>query len=413
MKEKALIRMLAIICFVLVLVEFPCPTQVQSQEQILPIGMIQPLTGPGAAWGQICLRCGEMALEDINQKGVMVKGVTYKFKIIAEDDKYFADVAVDRLKKLIDRDNVKIILGSLGSASTNAEAPICAGNRVLHLSTGFGKEAIEAGNDYTFLTTIMPEFVAYGYVDFLAKEIPNVHKIVFIYPDDATGQSNIRVFKPEIERKGWESKSEGFERGIIEFGPLCIKVAASKPDIAFFLGVTAGDARKIAKGLRDLGYKGALVHGGSFMLPDLYKLIGDSIGVIFDQGAIGEKPYANDEYVKIYSEYIKRYGKEAWGPLGLLYYGWIKIYAQAIKEAQSLDPTVIRDLLATPGKEWPHILGGKCYCITQQIAKEKGLGSNHYFNTAWQVSTWDNAAKKQVNADWLYPYGWPGGKLPK
>ena len=417
MKGKGLVPIaLFSVCFLLTLVTLQLTVFGQpatAREETLPIGVLQPLTGPGASWGASALKGAEMAVEEINKKGVKVKGVTYKFKIIAEDDKYFADVAVDRLKKLIDRDKVKVVFGSLGSASSIAQGPVCAANKVLHLTDGFNKEIIAAGNTYSFMMSVMPNFCHPGYIDFLAKRIPNIHKAFLFYVNDATGQPTVRIVEPEVRKRGWEAILGGYERGLTEFGPLCAKAVGAKPDMAIFCSVAPGDARKIAKGLRELGWKGVLVHMGNFVLTELYKMLGDDVGAAYCFGGIGEKPYANDEYISFYSEYIKRYGREAFSGMDLVCYSSVRVYAQAMERAQTLDSTAIRDLLATPGKEWYHLLGGKCYTITEQMAKEKELGSNHYFNSVYQVSTWDNVAKKEINAGWLYPYGWSGGELSK
>jgi branched-chain amino acid transport system substrate-binding protein len=416
MKTKRYLILLAIICllFVAVGLLFRLSTSAGPREEISSIGLIAPLTGPGAGFGLPSLRSAEMAVEEINKNGVVVKGVTYRFKLIPEDDLYRADQAVDRLKKLIDRDRVKIVLGSLGSASSLAEGPICAANKVLHLTDGLDENIISSSNTYSFMMGVLQRLSQPGFIEFLAKRFTNIHKLTLIGVNDATGQSALRVALPEVKKRGWEATTEVFERGIVEFGPICGKVAGSKPDLVLLVSPAPGDARKIVKGLRELGYKGPVCHVGGFgAFAELYKVVGDDIGVVYGVQGVGEKPYANDEYVKFYTEYIKRYGTEAWSTMTFIFYSWPKIYAQAVERAQSLDPTVIRDLLATPGKEWYHLIGGKSYCITDQIAKDKELGSNRYFNCVWQVGTWDNAAKKEVNVAWQYPYGWPGGEIPK
>jgi branched-chain amino acid transport system substrate-binding protein len=416
MKGKGLLTILLSFCLLLTLVPLLLSALTKpatAQEETLKIGLIGPLTGPGAAFGTNSIRAAEMAMEEVNKKGVKVKGVTYKFKIILEDDKYFAAIAVDRLRKLIDRDKVKIVIGSLGSASSAAEAPICAANKILHLTDSFDKNIIAANNTYSFMAGIMPDFQAPGFIKLLAQRHPNIQKFAILYINDATGTAGRQRYEPLIKEKNWELITEGYERGIIEFGPVCAKIISAKPDLVLFCSVPPGDAHKVIKGLRELGYKGILAHVGGMMMPELYKLIGEEIGVVYGCEGIGEKPYANDEYVMFYSKYIGKYGREAWLSLGLVFYSWVKIYAQAMEEAQSIDSTVIRDLLATPGKEWYCVTGGKCYCINDEIANKLGFGSNRYFNYVWQGSTWDNVAKKQVNVDWVYPYGWPGGKIPK
>ena len=423
MSKRALVRkgLLAItllsIGSFLVLVALPLTAFTQPappRELTIPIGVIQPLTGPGAAWGTSCLRGAEMAVEEVNKKGVGVKGTTYKFKIIAEDDKYFADTAVDRVKKLIERDRVGVVYGSLGSASSLAEAPICAANKVLHFFDGFDTNVIAAANAYSFMLAVNPLSSAQGYIEFLAQNVPDIRTALLLYVNDATGQAAVRAYGAEAKKRGWTVPTETYERGAVEFAPLCVKVIGAKPQLVFLMAVPPGDAHKVCKGLRELGYKGPIAQAGAFIMEDLSKMLGNDIGPVYHLSGIGEKPYTNDSYIAFYNEFLKKYGKGVWTTKELQGYSWVKMYAQAIETAQTLESSVIRNLLATPGKEWFHLSGGgKSYCITEQIAKEMGVGSNRLFNVVWQLATWDNVAKKEVNAGWVYPHGWPGGKLPK
>jgi ABC-type branched-subunit amino acid transport system substrate-binding protein len=248
----------------------------------------------------------------------------------------------------------------------------------------------------------------------MAEKVPNIHTAGFIYVNDATGQAANRAYRAAGEKKGWLVRSEGYERGVVEFAPLCTKVAATKPQLVFLMAPPPGDAHKICKGLRELGYKGPIAQAGAFIMEELHKMLGDNVGEVYHLSGNGERPYVNDDYVAFYSEFSRRYGERAWTSKELEGYSWVKMYVEAIERTQSFDSTVIRNLLATPGKEWYHLSGGKkCYSITEQIAKEMGIGSSRLFNVVWQLGTWDNVAKKQVNVGWIYPYGWSGGKLPK
>ena len=86
MRKRELLTKSAEVCLVLILM---MPILVSyakaspTQEKTLPIGLIQPLSGVAALWGTAILRGAEMAVGEVNEKGVTAKGVTYKFKIIA------------------------------------------------------------------------------------------------------------------------------------------------------------------------------------------------------------------------------------------------------------------------------------------------------------------------------------------
>lgn len=409
MKKRLLFGLL-----VLTLIALPlCAACAEEPPQRLKIGVISVLSGGGALWGQAALNGIEMAVEEVNVDGVKIDGVTYRFDLIIEDDEYLADVGVDRARKLIERDGVQFVFGSIASAVNIAMGPVFAENQVLHLCSGAAKDVIGEGNTYTFSQAVIAQFKVPGLMEYLAEAYPNVSKVVSIYPDDETGLADDGVFREVAPDLGWETISEGYERGIIEFGPLCAKVANEKPDAVILNGPPPGDAKLIVKGLRDLGYDEPFGYVGVFPLVTLYEELGEDMGDVYEYAGVGEKPYCNDEYAEFYIDYVEKYGIEAWTDIATFFYSWFKIFVDAIDEAQSLDPTVIRDLLETPGKEWYHVIGGKCYMITDEIASAIGLGSNHYLNVAFQIAGWDSVAEKTVNVGWGYPYGWPGGELPE
>ncbi|MGA2670238.1 MAG: ABC transporter substrate-binding protein [Dehalococcoidia bacterium] len=416
MRKRELLTRSAEICLVLTVIVLALVGYTKAsptQEVTLPVGMIQPLSGPGAPWGTSILRSIEMGLQEVNEKGVIIKGVTYKFKLIAEDDKGFADVAVDRVKKLIERDKITLLLGSLYSAPLKAVAPFCADNKILHLATGYDKKNIAARNTYTFTAGIMTDFQLPGFIDYMAGAVPNIRKAVLVHSNDTTGLTGIAVTEPECKKRGWTTILAGHERGAIEFGPLASKISTAAPDVVFCVGTAPPDFFKISKASRDLGYKGPLCEMGGVVLSELYKVLGDKMNPVYVSEGVGEKPYANDELITFYSKYTKKYGVESWAVLAAIYYSWVKVYAQLLERTQSTDSTMIRDLLSTPGKDWYCVMGGKSYTVTERVAKEIGLESTRYLNVVWQASTWDDAAKKQVNCGWTYPYGWTGPKLPK
>ncbi len=93
----------------------------QAADKELTIGVNDALTGPGAVYGLPQANSVAMAVKEINDKGGFKVGSdNYKFKLITNDDKANPTEATNSVRKLIDRDEVKYLLGFCCSGSTSA-----------------------------------------------------------------------------------------------------------------------------------------------------------------------------------------------------------------------------------------------------------------------------------------------------
>ncbi|QCO57725.1 ABC transporter substrate-binding protein (plasmid) [Pseudorhodobacter turbinis] len=96
---------------------------VLADELTLKIGVSDALTGGAAVYGLPQSQSVEMAAEEINASGgVKVGDDTYMLEVIAYDDKANPTEASNSVRKLIDRDGVKYILGFCCSGATGAVA---------------------------------------------------------------------------------------------------------------------------------------------------------------------------------------------------------------------------------------------------------------------------------------------------
>lgn len=94
-----------------------------AADKELVIGVNDALTGPGAVYGQPQANAITMAAKEINGAGgIKVGADTYKLKVVSNDDKAAPTDATNSVRKLIDRDGVKYLLGFCCSGSTSAVA---------------------------------------------------------------------------------------------------------------------------------------------------------------------------------------------------------------------------------------------------------------------------------------------------
>src|SRR5215467_11610027 len=85
-------------------------------QEVVKIGGIGPLSGGGTAWGLAAQRGMELAVEDVNAKGgVKAGGKTYKLELVMYDDQYTGQGGKAAAERLVNQDNVKFIIGPVGS----------------------------------------------------------------------------------------------------------------------------------------------------------------------------------------------------------------------------------------------------------------------------------------------------------
>ena len=94
-----------------------------AAEKTLSIGVSDALTGGAAVYGLPQANAVKMAAEEINSSGgIKVGDDTYMLDVIAYDDKANPTEASNSVRKLLDRDGVKYILGFCCSGATGAVA---------------------------------------------------------------------------------------------------------------------------------------------------------------------------------------------------------------------------------------------------------------------------------------------------
>jgi branched-chain amino acid transport system substrate-binding protein len=89
----------------------------------LKIGMIQPISGPAATVANRIVAGATLATEEINAAGGILG---CEVELIVEDSQADAAVAVSAAEKLINQDQVAVIIGAYHSSSTLAVMPVIA-----------------------------------------------------------------------------------------------------------------------------------------------------------------------------------------------------------------------------------------------------------------------------------------------
>ncbi|WP_030154392.1 ABC transporter substrate-binding protein [Glycomyces sp. NRRL B-16210] len=271
-------------------------------DETVKIGAVFSLT-EGAAFAGLYQQEGlTLAIEQLNAVG----GVQYE--LIVEDDKTTVEDSVAAFEKLIDRDEVSVIVGPTlsGMAFTTYTDAQSAGVPALGVSTT--AEGIPEIGDYIFRASV-PEEVALAASIPAAKEALGLEKVAVLYDSaDEFTASAFNTITDVLNDEGIEIVvEESFETTDTDFSAQLNKVLGTEVD-AVILSALPGATVPLVKQARDLGVEAPIVGGNAFNSPVLVGALEDASEGLIVGGAwsAAAETTGNAEFIAAYNEAYER-----------------------------------------------------------------------------------------------------------
>ena len=107
------------------------PAVLRAQANTIKIGFPVPLTGPYAAEAQDQVRCAQLAVAEFNEGGGLNGQMA---ELLVRDDKLDPGEAATRTLELIEKDGVRMIVGSLSASVQLAVNSVTRERKVLYNS---------------------------------------------------------------------------------------------------------------------------------------------------------------------------------------------------------------------------------------------------------------------------------------
>ncbi len=121
----------------------------QTAEEIR-IGIVSPLTGPTAKFGQAQKNAMTMAAEDVNSAGGIKSLGGAKIKLFFGDTRGEADTGVTETERLITREKVHALIGAFQSGVGFPSSAVAEKHQVPWLTFGTFDKITERGFKYVF-----------------------------------------------------------------------------------------------------------------------------------------------------------------------------------------------------------------------------------------------------------------------
>lgn len=197
-------------------------------ETPVKIGFIDPITGSLSALAVSEVEGAKWTVEQINkQGGILGRPV----QLLVEDSANDSGTGVQKAHKLIERDNVDVIMGDVNSAIAYAIMGVSSEKGILHIVPGGHTDPI-TGSDCkwnTFRTCNTTAMDANAITGELVKKFGK--KWFFITPDYAYGKTLQANFVKKLKSLGGEFEGDFLPISNSDFSATLIKAKAYKPNV--------------------------------------------------------------------------------------------------------------------------------------------------------------------------------------
>lgn len=244
-----------------------------TDKEIL-IGMWTPLSGPLALLGTSARDAVEVWVKEVNDKG----GIDgRKVKFIVYDDGGSPQEAQTAIRRLINQDQVFMLIGGSSSGSTLPVRQIITRDKVpLVSSISSNVNLMKPFSRYIFRVYANEDSQAYGIVDWMmGKE--NIKRPAIIYNSNDYGVGGYKIFEERLKTKYkiQAAATERYNPGDQDFTAQLLRIKAANPD-GLLVYAFAADAGIIVRQAKELGLKAKLFGGGATSTPLLQRGAGKS-----------------------------------------------------------------------------------------------------------------------------------------
>jgi branched-chain amino acid transport system substrate-binding protein len=328
-------------------------------QETIKLGLSIPLSGAGAVWGQGSeFMCKKAAQEIAKAGGVKVEGKTYNFECVAYDNKYNAAEGTRVAQTLLNREGVKFIGGSLGTAPVQALQSLSERQGALLFTTAWGPSLKGPKFPLTFTQMNTPFEILPRLIRYVHETHPGAKTIALLNPNDATGQDTESVAKKIWSETGVKVlTSDFYERGTTEFQPIAARLAALKSDIIDLGSMPPADAGSIWRELDVLGWKGVKVVEVGTGADALKATGGNAIEGVYMGAAVSfDGPNVSDHQRAVNEEARGILG-ESLNAIQIGFYDSVYAIKAGMEKADSVDPKKVGAVM--PDVTFTSFYGGK------------------------------------------------------
>jgi branched-chain amino acid transport system substrate-binding protein len=299
------------------------------------IGSASPLTGTQAHIG-IDIRNGvQLAIEDLNAKGVEVGDRKVRFEMVAEDDEANPTKATTVAQKLADA-RVAGVVGHFNSGASIPASKIYSDAGIPQISPSSTNPKYTQQGFKTAFRVVAHDDQQGPTLGRFAVEKLKVKTVAIIDDSTAYGQGIADAFDRTVKAAGVKIVArEHTTDKDTDFKAILTRIKGRTPELVMFGGIDP-QAGPMVKQMRELGMKAKFIGGDGIQTPNFIKLAGDAA-----EGVMASIPGLPKDQMPGGKEFLAKYKAkfnaevELYAPMG---YDAVMVFADAMKRASSTDP---------------------------------------------------------------------------
>ncbi len=314
MVRKLLLLVVALSLLISLVPVVACATK---EAETIKVGCVLSTTGLLGPMGEDMMKSARLAVDEINAAGGVLKR---KIQLIEEDDATEAAKCLDRVKKLVDVNGVKVLVGGMTSGASMASGPYLASKEVVMVTPSATSPTLaeQTWKDWLFRST--PDDAFQGAVLSQVVMEQGFTKLATMVQDNPYGVGLEKALVDALTEAGWT----GTHVASIHFDP-------AKKDYRTELDTIKGNNPDVVLAV-------TYAEDGIIVFKQALEMGLDKIAWLGCDGNYGDGMFAEPKCAEFMEKAIIT-GTRAAGPSGTTY----EEFATAYKAKAGKDPSVYCD----------------------------------------------------------------------
>ena len=356
----------------------PAAALAQASGEPVTIGVSGPLTGQNAQYGAQWKKGFDLALEEVNAKGVKGRPLQYVFEDSQADPRQSVAIA----QKFVSDPKIVVEVGDFSSTASMAASSIYQRGGLVQFGFTNSHPNFTKGGDFMWSNSVsqadeQPRLAKY------AADLGFKH-VAVLYLNTDWGRSSQAIFTQSAKSLGVDVvASEGYQPDEKDFRSTLVRVRDAQPDAIVLISYYA-DGALITRQTRSVGLTQPIVASGSVYSPKFIELAGEAGNGVFTESNFFPGD-ARPEVQAFVTKFKAKYNEEP-DDFNAVAYDTIILLA-AVIDKYGLDRTAIRDGLAEI-KDVPSVIYGEA-SFDPQTRRVAGARAVYLVVKNGQFVLWD------------------------
>ena len=227
-------------------------------QETIKIGLVTALSGQSARAGEAITRGLQVAIDEINARGGVLKK---KLELVRRDDEATPAKGVIAARELIFKEKVTVLFGGLDTPVSLAIVPIVNQEKLPFMGPWAAGTPITrngANPNFVFRVSAVDEIVDKAMLQYAQKTF-NAKNCGMILVNNPWGESNEKGLTAALAAQGMRPAGiEKFEGNDVDVVPQLSRLKAAGADCLFLVG-NVGPSAQVVKSLDRMGWKPPIV----------------------------------------------------------------------------------------------------------------------------------------------------------